>query len=67
MSAAASSLRRRLFAATLCAGTNKGERVTRLAVPVLTLIGREKVATNSSDDALLIEAEAMIADAMRPD
>ena len=43
------------------------ERVTPLAVPVLTLIGREKVATNSSDDALLIEAEAMIADAMRPD
>ena len=67
MRAEASRLRRRLFAATLCAGTNKGERVTRLAVPVLTLIGREKVATNSSDDALLIEAEAMIADAMRPD
>ncbi len=43
------------------------ERVTPLAVPVLTLIGREKISTNSSDDALLIEAEAMIADAMRPD
>ncbi|HXH15158.1 MAG TPA: ligase-associated DNA damage response DEXH box helicase [Sphingomonas sp.] len=43
------------------------ERVTPLAVPVLTLIGREKVATSGSDDALLIEAEAMIADAMRPD
>ncbi|MDQ0839115.1 ligase-associated DNA damage response DEXH box helicase [Sphingomonas faeni] len=43
------------------------ERVTPLAVPVLTLIGREKISTNTSDDALLIEAEAMIADAMRPD
>ena len=60
-------MRPRAFAATLRFETNKGERVTRLAVPVLTLIGREKVATNSSDDALLIEAEAMIADAMRPD
>ena len=60
-------LRRGLFAATLCAGTNKGERVTRLAVPVLTPIGRENISTDSSDDALLIEAEAMIADAMRPD
>ncbi|MES3153748.1 ligase-associated DNA damage response DEXH box helicase [Sphingomonas faeni] len=43
------------------------DRVTPLAVPVLTLIGREKVATHSSDDALLIEAEALAAEAMRPD
>ena len=43
------------------------DRVTPLAVPVLTLIGREKVATGTADDALLIEAEALIADAMRPD
>ena len=43
------------------------DRVTPLAVPVLTLIGREKVTTHHGDDALLIEAEAMIADAMRPD
>ncbi|KQM64490.1 DNA ligase-associated DEXH box helicase [Sphingomonas sp. Leaf17] len=43
------------------------DRVTPLAVPVLTLIGREKVTTTHGDDALLIEAEAMIADAMRPD
>ena len=42
-------------------------RVTPLAVPVLTLIGRERVATGSADDALLIEAEAMAADAMRLD
>ena len=43
------------------------DRVTPLAVPVLTLIGREKVATGSADDALLIEAEALAAEAMRRD
>ncbi len=43
------------------------DRVTPLAVPVLTLIGREKVATGSSDDALLVEAEALAAEAMRLD
>ena len=42
-------------------------RVTPLAVPVLTLIGREKVATGSADDALLIEAEALAAEAMAID
>ncbi|WP_132908443.1 ligase-associated DNA damage response DEXH box helicase [Sphingomonas sp. BK235] len=42
-------------------------RVTPLAVPVLTLIGREKVATGSADDSLLIEAEALAAEAMRID
>ena len=43
------------------------ERITPLAVPVLTLIGREKVATGSADDALLVEAEALAAEAMRVD
>jgi ATP-dependent helicase Lhr and Lhr-like helicase len=43
------------------------DRVTPLAVPVLTLIGRERVATNSADDALLLEAEALAAEAMRLD
>ncbi len=43
------------------------ERVTPLAVPVLTLIGREKVSTGNADDALLIEAEALAAEAMRAD
>lgn len=43
------------------------ERITPLAVPVLTLIGREKVATANADDALLIEAEALAAEAMRLD
>jgi len=40
------------------------ERVSPLAVPVLVLIGRERVATGSADDDLLIEAEAMAAEAM---
>jgi ATP-dependent Lhr-like helicase len=39
-------------------------RVSPLAVPVLVLIGRERVATGSVDDALLIEAEALAAEAM---
>jgi ATP-dependent Lhr-like helicase len=43
------------------------ERVTPLAVPVLTLIGREKVSTGSADDHLLIEAEALAAEAMTLD
>ena len=43
-------------------------RVTPLAVPVLTLIGREKIATAGlADDALLIEAESLAAEAMRLD
>jgi ATP-dependent Lhr-like helicase len=42
-------------------------RVSPLAVPVLTLIGREKVATGTADDALLIEAEALAEEAMRLD
>ncbi len=40
-------------------------RVSPLAVPVLVLIGRERVATGSADDALLIEAESLAAEAMR--
>jgi len=40
------------------------DRVSPLAVPVLVLIGREKVAAGSADDALLIEAEALVAEAM---
>jgi len=40
------------------------ERVSPLAVPVLVLIGRERVAAGSTEDALLIEAEALAAEAM---
>ena len=43
------------------------DRVSPLAVPVLTLIGRERVATGLADDALLIEAEALAQEAMRLD
>jgi len=43
------------------------DRVSPLAVPVLTLIGRERIATGSSEDALLVEAEALAAEAMRRD
>jgi ATP-dependent Lhr-like helicase len=43
------------------------DRVSPLAVPVLTLIGRERVATGTVDDALLVEAEALAQEAMRLD
>jgi ATP-dependent Lhr-like helicase len=43
------------------------DRVSPLAVPVLVLIGRERVATGSSDEALLIEAEELVAEAMGRD
>ncbi|AEG49928.1 DEAD/H associated domain protein [Sphingobium chlorophenolicum L-1] len=43
------------------------DRVSPLAVPVLILIGREQVAQHAVEDALLIEAEALVAEAMRTD
>ncbi|QHL89703.1 ligase-associated DNA damage response DEXH box helicase [Sphingomonas changnyeongensis] len=42
-------------------------RVSPLAVPVLVLIGRERVAPRDVDDQLLIEAEALAAEAMLAD
>ena len=39
-------------------------RVSPLAVPVLVLIGRERIVTHQGEDALLIEAEALAAEAM---
>ena len=42
-------------------------RVTPLAVPVLVMIGRETVAQGVADDALLMEAEGLAAEAMRLD
>ncbi|PAX08305.1 DNA ligase-associated DEXH box helicase [Sphingomonas lenta] len=42
-------------------------RVSPLAVPVLVLIGRERIATMQGEDALLIEAEALAAEAMAVD
>jgi len=43
------------------------DRVSPLAVPVLVLIGRERVTQGSADDALLVEAEALAAEAMALD
>lgn len=41
------------------------DRITPLAVPVLIMIGREMVPAGAAEDELLIEAEALAADAMR--
>jgi len=41
------------------------ERVSPLAVPVMTMIGREAVPQGAVDDELLIEAEGLVAEAMR--
>ncbi len=43
------------------------DRVSPLAVPVMTLIGHEHVAQGTVDDALLIEAEELAELAMRAD
>ncbi len=42
-------------------------RVSPMAVPVLTMIGRERTATGLADDALLIEAEELAREAMTED
>jgi ATP-dependent Lhr-like helicase len=42
-------------------------RVSPMAVPVLIMIGRESVAQGTTEDALLEEAEAIAAEAMRLD
>ena len=46
---------------------NTLDRVSPLAVPVLILIGREQVAQQAAEDALLMEAEALVNEAMRAD
>ena len=40
------------------------DRVSPLAVPVLVMIGRESLPAGAADDALLIEAESLAAQAM---
>jgi ATP-dependent Lhr-like helicase len=45
----------------------KLDRVSPMAVPVLVIIGRERTATGTVDDSLLIEAESLAALAMRVD
>jgi ATP-dependent Lhr-like helicase len=43
------------------------ERVSPLAVPVMVLIGRERLPQGAADDELLLEAEALAGEAMRLD
>lgn len=43
------------------------ERVSPLAVPVMTMIGREAVPQGAIDEELLIEAESLAGEAMRVD
>ncbi|MDJ0979550.1 MAG: ligase-associated DNA damage response DEXH box helicase [Erythrobacter sp.] len=43
------------------------DRVSPLAVPVMTMIGREAVPQGAVDDELLIEAEGLVGEAMRID
>jgi len=45
----------------------KLERVSPLAVPVMTMIGREAVPQGAVDDELLLEAETLAGEAMRID
>jgi ATP-dependent Lhr-like helicase len=42
-------------------------RVSPMAVPVLVIIGRESLPQGAADDAILLEAEALAAEAMRLD
>jgi ATP-dependent Lhr-like helicase len=43
------------------------ERISPLAVPVMTMIGREALPQGAVDDELLLEAESLGAEAMRVD
>ncbi|MEM7667003.1 MAG: ligase-associated DNA damage response DEXH box helicase [Pseudomonadota bacterium] len=43
------------------------DRVSPLAVPVMTMIGRESVPQGAVDDELLLEAESLVGEAMRID
>jgi ATP-dependent Lhr-like helicase len=43
------------------------ERVSPMAVPVLVIVGRERMAAGTVDDQLLIEAESLAETAMRMD
>ena len=43
------------------------DRVSPLAVPLLSMIGRESLPAGAADDDLLIEAESLASSAMRSD
>jgi ATP-dependent Lhr-like helicase len=43
------------------------DRITPMAVPLMVIVGREALPAGSADEAILIEAEALAAEAMRID
>ncbi|MDD3799784.1 MAG: DNA ligase-associated DEXH box helicase, partial [Novosphingobium sp.] len=43
------------------------DRISPLAVPALSMIGRESLPSGAADDELLVEAESLAAMAMRVD
>jgi ATP-dependent Lhr-like helicase len=43
------------------------DRISPLAVPALSMIGRESLPAGAADDELLLEAEGLAGLAMRPD
>ena len=43
------------------------DRISPISVPVLSMIGRERLPSGSADDELLAEAESLASAAMRPD
>ncbi len=45
----------------------EADRVTPLAIPLMVVIGREAAPAGAADESLLIEAEALAAEAMRID
>ena len=45
----------------------EASRVTPMAVPLMVVIGRESLPPGAADETLLIEAEALAAEAMRLD
>ncbi|HEX2623886.1 MAG TPA: ligase-associated DNA damage response DEXH box helicase [Sphingomicrobium sp.] len=45
----------------------KADRVTPMAVPLMVVIGREAAPAGTADEALLVEAESLVEEAMRID
>ena len=43
------------------------ERISPLAVPIMSMIGREALPSGAADDELLVEAESLASLAMRVD
>jgi ATP-dependent Lhr-like helicase len=43
------------------------DRITPMAVPLMVIVGRESAPAGTADDAILLEAEALAAEAMRVD